>query len=158
MYYSLLGRDIELNMVPFLKANGLGLMTWSPLASGFLSGKYTRGNPVPTGSRRAKFDFPPINVDKGYEVVDKLKELASHYSASVPQIALAWLLSKPSVSSVLIGAHTIPQLKDNLGSSDILLSPDDLKALDALTEIQPRYPEWMQGMGYDQSVAKALGS
>ncbi len=158
MFYSLLGRDMEHEVVPFLEANGLGLMTWSPLAGGFLSGKYTRENPVPPDSRRAKFDFPPIDVEKGYEVVDTIREMTSKYNASIPQIALAWLLAKPYVSSVLIGGTKITQLEDNLGAVDINLETDDVQVLDELTAIPARYPEWMQVMGYDQKVAEALGS
>ena len=156
MYYSLLGRDIEHEVVPFLERNGLGLMVWSPLAGGFLTGKYSRANPMPSDSRRAKFDFPPVDVEKGYEVVAKLQEIAEHYEASVPQIALAWLLAKPSVSTVLIGASKIKQLEDNLGAADIKLADEDVQSLDGLTAQRPLYPGWMQGMGMDQQVKLAL--
>lgn len=157
MYYSLLGRDIEHEMVPFLKDNNLGLMVWSPLASGFLTGKYTRENPVPPDSRRAKFDFPPINVEKGYEAAAKLKEVGGRYGASAAQTALAWLLAKPFVSTVLLGATKIRQLEENLGSADLRLSAEDIKELDDLTVTPATYPVWMQSIGIDQKVSEALG-
>jgi len=157
MYYSLLGRDLENDVVPFLEDNGLGLMVWSPLASGFLSGKYTRENPVPADSRRAKFDFPPIDVEKGYEVVAKLKELGARYEASVAQMALAWLLAKPYVSSVIIGATNLRQLEDNLAAARISLSAEDVQLLDESTLPHVPYPAWMQPMGWDEKVKEALG-
>ncbi len=157
LYYSLLGRDIEHEVVPFLTDNNLGLMVWSPLASGFLTGKYTRENPVPHDSRRASFDFPPINKEKGYEVVDKLKEISEKHDASIAQIALAWLLEKPYVSSVLVGATKISQLEDNLGAADLRLPEDDIKTLDELTATPAPYPVWIEGMGFDIKVKEALG-
>ena len=157
MYYSLLGRDLENDVVPFLEDNGLGLMVWSPLASGFLSGKYTRENPVPPDARRAKFDFPPIDVEKGYAVVAKLKELGQKYEASAAQMALAWLLTRPFVSSVIIGATNIHQLEDNLGAARINMSTEDAQALDDITAPPVPYPAWMQPMGWDEKVKEALG-
>ena len=156
MYYSLLGRDIEHEIVPMLQEESLGLMTWSPLASGFLSGKYTRGNPVPEGSRRAKFDFPPVDVDKGYAVVDALKTVASAHKATVPQAALAWLLAKEHVTSVLVGAASAAQLKDNLGAADIRLAPEEASLLDSLTTPAQPYPAWMQSMALDPAVEQEL--
>ena len=158
MYYSMLGRDLENDFVPFLQDNGLGLMVWSPLASGFLSGKYTRENPVPADSRRAKFDFPPIDKEKGYEVVAKLKEFGAKYEASTAQLAIAWLLAKPYVSSVIIGATKSQQLDDNLGAAGITLSAEDVQVLDDLTAPAVPYPAWMQPMGWDEKVKEALGA
>ena len=157
MYYSLLGRDVEHEVVPFLENNDLGLMVWSPLASGFLTGKYTPENPVPDGSRRAKFDFPPIDVQKGYEVVAKLKEIGEKYHVSIPQVALAWVLGKPFVSTVLVGATKLDQLEDNLGAAELILSSEDLQVLDELTTPSIPYPAWMQEMGWDAQVKEALG-
>lgn len=156
MYYSLLGRDIEHEVVPFLQHNRLGLMVWSPLASGFLTGKYTRENPVPPDSRRAKFDFPPVDVEKGYALVEKMQEIASGHGATVPQVAIAWLLAKPFVSSVIVGASKTGQLQDNLGAADLTLSAEELKALDDVTATPPPYPVWMEGMGADGAVKAAL--
>jgi aryl-alcohol dehydrogenase-like predicted oxidoreductase len=157
MYYSLLGRDLEIEVVPFLQDNGLGLMVWSPLASGFLSGKYTHENPVPPDSRRAVFDFPPVDIEKGYAVVAMLKELGQKYEASVAQMALAWLLAKPFVSSVIIGATKIRQLEDNLGAVRVNLSAEDVQLLDDFTTPAAPYPAWMQPLGWDEKVKEALG-
>jgi aryl-alcohol dehydrogenase-like predicted oxidoreductase len=156
MYYSLLGRDIEQEVLPFLEANGLGLMVWSPLASGFLTGKYTRNKPAPKDSRRAKFDFPPIDIEQGYDVVAKLKEIGSKDGASIPQVALAWLLAKPYVSSIIIGATKIHQLEDNLSAADLRLAEEDIQVLNELTATPAPYPLWMQDMGWDQKVRQAL--
>jgi aryl-alcohol dehydrogenase-like predicted oxidoreductase len=157
MYYSLLGRDLEHDVASFLPANGLGLMVWSPLASGFLTGKYTRENPAPDGSRRSTFDFPPIDREKGYEVVTNLKDIGEKIGATIPQIAIAWVLSKPFVSSVIIGANNIDQLEDNLGAADLNLEQEDIRRLDELTAIPVPYPEWMQAMGWDEKIKNALG-
>jgi aryl-alcohol dehydrogenase-like predicted oxidoreductase len=156
MYYSLLGRDLEREFVPFLRSSGLGLMVWSPLAGGFLAGKYTRDNPAP--GRRAKFDFPPIDLDRGYGVVDLLRALADKHRATPAQVALAWTLSRPFVSSVLVGATTLDQLDDNLDALEVELEAEDIRALDALSEPAATYPAWMQPMGVDQAVSDALGN
>ena len=156
MYYSLLGRDIEYDVVPFLKNNDLGLMVWSPLESGFLTGKYTSENPVPEGSRRAKFDFPPVDVEKGYQVVALLQKIAAKYEASLPQVAISWLLAKSFVSTVLIGASRMEQLQDNLAAAKIVLESNDIEALDKLTDTPPPYPAWMQPMGIDQTISNVL--
>jgi aryl-alcohol dehydrogenase-like predicted oxidoreductase len=157
MYYSLLGRDLEHEFASFLEANGLGLMVWSPLASGFLAGKYTRENPAPEASRRSKFDFPPIDSEKGYEVVAKLQEISEKIGATIPQIAIAWVLSKPFVSSVIIGANNTSQLEDNLGAADLNLEQEDIRILDDLSTIPVPYPAWMQAMGWDEKIKNALG-
>jgi len=157
MYYSLLGRDIEYDTVPFLQANNLGLMVWSPLASGFLSGKYRRENAEAAEGRRAKFPFPPVDLETGYAVVDKMAEIAAQHEASVAQIALAWLLAKPYVSSIIVSASKMHQLEDNLGAVDVSLSPGEVAALDEITTTPPPYPVWMQPMGWDEQVKKALG-
>jgi aryl-alcohol dehydrogenase-like predicted oxidoreductase len=156
MYYSLLGRDIEQEVVPFIEANRLVLMVWSPLASGFLTGKYTRKKPAAEDSRRANFDFPPIDIERGYDVVTKLKEIGSKYGASIPQVALAWLLAKPYVSSIIIGTTKTHQLEDNPGAADLGIDEEDLQVLNELTATPTPYPHWMQAMGWDQKVREAL--
>lgn len=156
MYYSLLGRDLEQEYTAFLKDNNLGLMIWSPLASGFLTGKYTRENPVPVDSRRALFDFPPVNIDQGYEVVRILKDIAQRLGATPAGVALAWLLTKPFVSTVLIGASRPEQLDENFKAFQISLSEADVKDLDAVSLRPLPYPAWMQEMGRDQKVAASL--
>lgn len=156
MYYSLLGRDLENDTIPFIQDSGLGLMVWSPLASGFLTGKYTKDNPVPGDSRRAKFDFPPVDIEKGYEVVALLKQIGERHQVSIPQVALAWLLSKSFVSSVIIGATKAHQLQANLGAVSIQLTEADLTVLDELTAPPMLYPGWMEGMGLDAQVQAGL--
>lgn len=156
MYYSMLGRDLDGDYQYFLEANRLGLMTWSPLASGFLSGKYSKENPVPEDSRRAKFDFPPIDIDKGYQVVALLREIGEKHQVSVSQVALAWVMQRPFVSSVLIGATKIEQLEDNLRSAQLDLDDDDLKRIELLTAVKPPYPAWMEPMGIDLLTSEAL--
>jgi aryl-alcohol dehydrogenase-like predicted oxidoreductase len=140
-YYSLAGRDIEREIVPLLQSEGLGLMVWSPLAGGFLSGKYTRDGEAE--GRRASFDFPPVDKDRAYDVIDVMREVASERGCTVAQVALAWLLKKPAVSSVVIGAKRAEQLADNLGAVEIELSGEDIERLDAASALAPEYPGWM---------------
>ena len=147
-YYSLVARELEREMIPMLKDQGLGLLVWSPLAGGFLSGKFTRGATDQTG-RRAKFDFPPVNKEKGFALIDLMKDVASRRGATVAQVALTWLLSRDAVTSVIIGARTLAQLDDNLKASDLTLSPDELQLLDEASRLAPEYPAWMDLMpGY----------
>ncbi|WP_338467334.1 aldo/keto reductase [Novosphingobium sp. ZN18A2] len=145
-YYSLAGRDLEREIVPMLESEGLGLMVWSPLAGGFLSGKYTRdgeaGGKNDQG-RRSNFDFPPVNKDKGFDVIDAMREVAETRGCTVAQVALAWLLEKPAVSSVIIGAKRQDQLADNLGAVDVELSADDMAKLDKASALASEYPGWM---------------
>ncbi len=148
-FYSLAGRDLERETLPLLKDQGLGLLVWSPLAGGFLSGKFTREGGDET-ARRAKFDFPPINKDKGFAILDVLGPIAKAHSVTVPQIALAWILANDAVSSVIIGAKKIAQLDDNLKSIDVTLTAEDLKALDDVSKLTPEYPAWMDVLGSDR--------
>lgn len=156
MYYSLVGRDLEHEVVPFVEDAGIGILTWSPLASGFLSGKYTRETPVPEDSRRQQFEFPPVDVEKGYEVVDVLKSIAADRDASPARVAIAWILTKPFVSSVIVGANKMSHLEDNLGAADLNLSLEEVQRLDEMTAPKPLYPGWMQSMGWDPKVKVAL--
>jgi aryl-alcohol dehydrogenase-like predicted oxidoreductase len=143
VYYSLLGRDIEHEVVPQAQQAGLGIMAWGPLAGGFLTGKYTRQDTSGGGSRRASFDFPPIDVEKGHEVVEKMTEIASAHEASTAQVALAWILAKPFVHTVLVGASRLSQLESNLKAVSLELAADEVKALDGLTAPQKPYPQWI---------------
>lgn len=156
MYYSMLARDLDGDYKDFITANGLGLMAWSPLASGFLSGKYSKENPVPQDSRRVKFDFPPVDIDKGYKVIEALRTIADKHQASIAQVALAWVMQQSFVSSVLIGATKLEQLDDNLKSAQLTLDQEDLRTIEELTAIQPPYPAWMQPMGIDMLTSEAL--
>ncbi len=157
MYYSLLGRDLEHEIVPFAQDQGLGILTWSPLASGFLTGKYTKDNPAPKDARRKKFQFPPIDLEQGYTVVERLKAMAAKYQVSIPQIALSWILTKPFISSIIIGANKMSQLEDNLKAIEVNLTPEDIASLDEITAPVSLYPGWMQGMGNDPKITEALG-
>ena len=157
MYYSLLGRDIEQEIVPFAQDQGLGILCWSPLASGFLTGKYTRENPAPEGTRRSKFQFPPVDLEQGYTVIEKLKSIAEKYQVSVARVALAWILTKSFISSIIIGANKISQLEDNLKAVEVNLTPEEIETLDAITAPQTIYPGWMQPMGNDPKITEALG-
>jgi aryl-alcohol dehydrogenase-like predicted oxidoreductase len=148
-YYSLAGRELEREMIPLLKDQGLGLLVWSPLAGGFLSGKFTR-NTGDDAARRAKFDFPPVSKEKGFDILDVAKAIADRHGVSVAQIALAWILANSAVTSVIIGARKPSQLEDNLKAIDVKLSADDLKALDEASKLTPEYPAWMEILGSDR--------
>ena len=140
-YYTIAGRDVEREVIPMLESEGVGLMVWSPLAGGFLSGKYTRDGDG--DGRRAGFDFPPVDEARGYDVVDVLRELAEAKGRSVAQLALAWLLHQSAVSSVIIGAKRPEQLADNLAAVDVEFTPDELARLDAVSKLPAEYPGWM---------------
>ena len=142
-YYTLAGRDLEREVVPMLKSEGMGLMVWSPLAGGFLSGKYSREDEKSADGRRANFDFPPVNRDRGYAVVDAMRPIAEAHGVSVAQIALAWLLHQQAVTSVIIGAKRPDQLADNLAAADVRLSEDELVMLDTVSALPAEYPGWM---------------
>jgi aryl-alcohol dehydrogenase-like predicted oxidoreductase len=142
-YYSLAGRELERELVPMMLDQKIGCLVWSPLAGGFLSGKFTRGGATDNESRRSKFTFPPVNLEKAYDIIDVMQAVATRRNATVAQIALAWLLHQPSVSSVIIGAKKASQLKDNLGSVDVKLDAEDLKQLDEVSKLAPEYPGWM---------------
>lgn len=156
MYYSLLGRDLEHEVVPFVEDAGIGVLVWSPLAGGFLSGKYTRENPTPEGARLNQFKLPPIDVEKGYDVVDAVRPIAQAHNASPAQVAIAWILAKPFISSVIVGANKMHQLEDNLNAVDLTLSPAEIQQLDTLTAPADLYPGWMQALGWDANVKAAL--
>ncbi len=139
MMYSLLGRDVEHQVLPMAAHYGLGFTAWSPLAGGFLSGKYTRDNLSDPDNRLSGFDMIPFDKDNGFALVETMRGIADAHEASVAQIALAWLLSKPAVSSVLIGASKASQLEDNLAAVDVSLSADELATLDTATEPTPDF-------------------
>jgi aryl-alcohol dehydrogenase-like predicted oxidoreductase len=148
-YYSLAGRELEREIVPFLKDQHLGLLVWSPLAGGFLSGKFTREGTDASG-RRANFDFPPVDKDRAYTIVEVIRAVAAAHAATVPQIALAWLLAQDVTTSVIIGARRVDQLEDNLKSVDVVLTPDEVAALNDVSRLRPEYPEWMTTLPSDR--------
>ena len=142
-YYTVAGRDLERELVPMLASEGLGLMVWSPLAGGLLSGKFGRDQPGEAGDRRTKFDFPPVQRERAWDCVDAMRPIAQAHGVSVAQIALAWLLHQPQVSSVIVGAKRPEQLADNLAATQVALSAADLAALDAVSRLPAEYPGWM---------------
>ncbi|GCE08831.1 aldo/keto reductase [Dictyobacter aurantiacus] len=156
MYYSLIGRDLEHEMIPFAQDAGIGILVWSPLAGGFLSGKYTRENPGGGGGRLTGFDIIPFDREHGYDVVEKLRQIGERHNASPAQIALSWLLSRRAITSVLVGASKISQLNENLGAAELHLGTDELAELDKLTEPTAIYPNWFNSAIYDAPVRAAL--
>jgi aryl-alcohol dehydrogenase-like predicted oxidoreductase len=158
MYYSLVGRDLEHEIVPLCTDAGVGVMVWSPLAGGFLSGKYTRASPKgASGDRLGGFDFLPYDRERGYQVIDLLQSLATAHGASPAQISLAWLLTRPAVSSILVGASKVSQLEDNLKAIDVTLDADERAQLDAATTTAIPYPQWFNPRVADGKVFAALG-
>ncbi len=142
-YYTVAGRDLERELIPLLQDQKVGLMVWSPLAGGLLSGKYSRDEENKDGGRRANFDFPPVNKDRAFDIVDVLHPMAKEKNTTVAQLALAWLLHQDAVTSVIIGANSIEQLHDNLKAVDVVLNVDDLKKLDEVSALPKEYPGWM---------------
>jgi aryl-alcohol dehydrogenase-like predicted oxidoreductase len=143
-YYTIAGRDLEREVFPLLRDQNLGLMVWSPLAGGFLSGKYQRNATSPDGARRAgAFDFPPLDKDRAYTCIEAMEPIAKAHQVSVARVALAWILAKKEVSTVIIGAKTPAQLMDNIEASDLVLTEDELKQLDAISALPKEYPGWM---------------
>jgi aryl-alcohol dehydrogenase-like predicted oxidoreductase len=142
-YYTIAGRDLEREIVPMLQSEGVGLMVWSPLAGGLLSGKYSRADEQGDGGRRASFDFPPIDKNRAYDIIDAMRPLAEARGVSVAQIALAWLLHQPAVTSVIIGAKRVDQLADNVGAVDVVLTAEERAALDEVSTLPAEYPRWM---------------
>ena len=141
-YYTIAGRDLERELVPLLLDQKVGLMVWSPLAGGFLSGKYTRENQKGEG-RRSGFDFPPVNKDLAFDIIDKLQPMAAAKGSTVASLALAWLLHQKVVSTVIIGAKKMEQLDDNLKAVDVKFTPEELQQLGEASKLAPEYPGWM---------------
>ena len=158
MYYSLVGREVEHEVVPFAEHSGIGMLVWSPLAGGFLTGKYTRENPKGDGGRLTGFDMLPYDREKGYQVVDKLKAIAHGLGATPAQVALAWLLTRRAVCSVLVGANKMEQLEDNLGAVKLHLTEQDLRELDEITAPPLIYPNWFSTRVADAPVQEALSA
>ncbi|MEI9992326.1 MAG: aldo/keto reductase [Rhizomicrobium sp.] len=142
-YYSIAGRDLEREIVPMLEDQKMGLMVWSPLAGGLLSGKFGPGSNGPEGARRVAFDFPPVNRDRAWACVDAMRGIGAAHGASVARVALAYVLSKSFVMSVIIGAKTMEQLEDNLEAAKLTLSADEVKTLDEVSALPQEYPGWM---------------
>jgi len=152
-YYTIAGRGLEREIVPLLLDQKVGLLVWSPLAGGFLSGKFRRDSKPSEGTRRTSFDFPPVDKERGYDIVDVLDPMARAKGASIAQLALAWLLHQPVVTSVIIGANKMEQLDDNLKSVDVNFTADELKKLDEVSRLPMEYPGWMlEFTAFDRQV------
>jgi aryl-alcohol dehydrogenase-like predicted oxidoreductase len=158
-YYTVAGRDLEREIVPMLKSEGVGLMVWSPLAGGLLSGKYGRDQQGEEGSRRVAFDFPPVHRERAWNCIDAMRPVAEAKDVSVAQVALAWLLHQPQVTSVIVGAKRPDQLADNLAATKVKLSAEELAAIDEVSRLPSEYPGWMferQGEIRRKQLAEAL--
>ncbi|HWK47698.1 MAG TPA: aldo/keto reductase [Stellaceae bacterium] len=142
-YYSIAGRDLEREIVPLLNDQKLGLMVWSPLAGGLLSGKFGPGSNGPEDARRASFDFPPVDRQRAWPIIDTMRGIANRHEVSVARVALAWLLAKSHVTTVIIGAKTVEQLDDNIAAVTLSLTPDEIATLDQASALAPEYPAWM---------------
>jgi aryl-alcohol dehydrogenase-like predicted oxidoreductase len=142
-YYSLAGRDLEREIVPLANDQKLAILPWSPLAGGILSGKFSRDGAAPAGARRATTDFPPIDRERAFRVIDAMRPIAKAHGSSVARVALAWLLEQSAVTSVIIGARNKEQLLDNLGATDLKLSAEDLTVLNNASALPAEYPGWM---------------
>lgn len=158
-YYTVAGRDLERELIPMLRSEGVGLMVWSPLAGGLLSGKYGREQQAEAGSRRLAFDFPPVNKDRAWDCIDVMRPIAQAKGVSVAQVALAWLLHQKQVTSVIIGAKRPEQLVDNIAATQVKLSNAELQQIDAAGQLPAEYPGWMferQGEFRRKQLADAL--
>jgi aryl-alcohol dehydrogenase-like predicted oxidoreductase len=142
-YYTIAGRELEREILPLVEDQGMGVMVWSPLAGGFLTGKFTRQGAKSNDARRAAFDFPPVDKARAYDIVDAMRPIAEAHRASVARVALAWLLARKGVISVIVGAKTVEQLQDNLAAGELNLSAGELAALDEVSALKPEYPGWM---------------
>jgi aryl-alcohol dehydrogenase-like predicted oxidoreductase len=152
-YFSLTSRDIEREVLPLAKDQNLAVMPWSPLAGGLLSGKFTRNNEKAGDSRRDIFDFPPVNREKAYDIIDVLIDVGKQYNVSAAQIALAWVRVQPGITSTIIGAKNVDQLKDNVSSTNVILSEDDLLRINEVSALPKEYPGWMvERQGADRVV------
>jgi len=159
MYYSLVGRDVERDVIPMMRRYGLGLTVWSPLAMGFLSGKYTRQTLSDPDNRLSGFDILPFDKDQGFKLVERMRGIAAAHDASVAQVAIAWLLARQGVTSVIIGSTRLSQLEDNLKAAAVTLSGTEIAELDAATALIPVYPNFFtDNIAMDRPVAEALAN
>jgi aryl-alcohol dehydrogenase-like predicted oxidoreductase len=142
-YYSIAGRDLEREIVPLLESEKVGLLVWSPLAGGLLSGKFSRTNQKPADSRRTEYDFPVVDKERTWRILEVMAPIAKAHGCSPARLSLAWLLAKPVVTSVIIGAKRVEQLQDNLASVQLTLTLDELKQLDQVSALPPEYPGWV---------------
>jgi aryl-alcohol dehydrogenase-like predicted oxidoreductase len=142
-YYTIAGRDLEREVIPLIRDQGLGLMVWSPLAGGLLTGKFSPDGKGPEDSRRSKFDFPVVDKERAFRCVEAMRPMADQRGVSIARIALAWLLAQQAISSVIVGARTMEQLKDNLEAAELTLSGEELATMDQVSRLPEEYPAWM---------------
>src|SRR6476659_9711440 len=142
-YYSIAGRDLEREIVHLLQSEMVGLLVWSPLAGGLLSGKYSRMNQKPADSRRTNYDFPIVDKERAWKILDVMAPIAKAHGCSPARLSIAWLLAKPVVTSVIIGAKRLDQLQDNLAAAELILTQDELRQLDEVSVLPPEYPGWV---------------
>jgi aryl-alcohol dehydrogenase-like predicted oxidoreductase len=151
-YYSIAGRDLEREIVPCALDQSLSILVWSPLAGGLLSGKFSENTAGPEGARRTTFDFPPIDRPRAFRCVEAMRPIAQAHGVSVARVALAWVLQQPGVTSAIIGAKTLEQLRDNVAAAELQLSPDELSTLNEVSRLPREYPGWM----FDRQLADRL--
>ncbi len=152
-YYTIAGRDLERELIPLIRDQKVGLMVWSPLAGGLLSGKYSRDKEKDAAGRRVNFDFPPVNKDRAFDIIDQLQPMAKAKGTTVAGLALAWLLHQPSVTTVIIGANKMEQLEDNLKSVELKFTPEELDQLGKVSQLPAEYPGWMlERTGGDRKI------
>src|SRR3981189_2101091 len=142
-YYSIAGRDLEREIVPLLQSEKGGLLVWSPLAGGLLSGKYSRTHQKPADSRRTNYDYPIVDKERTWKILDVMVPIAKEHGCSPARLSIAWLLAKPVVPSVIIGAKRLDQLQDNLAAAELTLTQDEVRQLDAVSALPPEYPGWV---------------
>jgi aryl-alcohol dehydrogenase-like predicted oxidoreductase len=142
-YYSIASRDLEREIIPLLESERVGLLVWSPLAGGLLSGKYSRTNQKPEDSRRTKYDFPVVDKERTWRILEVMAPIAKEHECSPARLSLAWLLAKPVVTSIIIGAKRLDQLQDNLAAVELTLTQDELGRLDEVSALAPEYPGWV---------------
>lgn len=158
MHYSLVGRDLEQEVIPFVQDAGIGTMVWSPLSGGLLSGKYSKTSLTDKDNRLSGFDFIPVDKDVVFGVVEELRTMSEKRNASVAQVALAWLLHKPGASNIIVGASKLSQLEDNLGAINLKLSSEEMEFLNKLTAPASMYPNWFQQFTADSMLKQELTS
>ena len=158
-YYSVVGRDIEREIVPAVLDQGIGLLTWCPLAGGLLTGKFTRSRRPSDSSRRLRFDFPPVAMGHAYDVIDVLERVAARHGSTVARVSLAWQLHQPGVTAAVVGARSAEQLAENVESANLALTADDLAEIDAASRLAPEYPRWYHDLplGRRPGEARTLG-
>jgi aryl-alcohol dehydrogenase-like predicted oxidoreductase len=156
-YYTIAGRELEREVVPLLTDQQLGLMVWSPLAGGLLTGKFDRDGKGGEGARRTSFDFPVVDKERAFRCIDTMRKVADSHGVSIARVALAWLLARPQVTSVIVGAKTSAQIDDNLAAVKLELSSDEVRTLDEVSALPPEYPGWMLAR-QEQSRARPLAN